>query len=155
MSKPPLKRVVEALAICQNCSVPVYEPVDKDTMYRIILSNFILGGGDSYTMIRDHAEQSVTVGKFTNIDICNGINYFLQWKINYMYKSWLWSIPQVNKTKTIRWLLGLRREGGSRRWNPTFLKKNVNAVYNLGKKLSIMFETHILYATFLSFQSTC
>lgn len=65
MSKPLYSRVVEALAICQNCSVPVFEPIDKTTMYRIILSNFILEGGDSYSMIKEHAEQSVTVGRYS------------------------------------------------------------------------------------------
>ena len=63
LSKPPLQRVVEAYAICQNCSVPAYEKIDKDQKYSLILSNFILNGGDGYSMIANYAEQSHTIGK--------------------------------------------------------------------------------------------
>ena len=63
LSKPPLQRVVEAYAICQNCTVPAYEKIDKGQKYRLILSNFILNGGDGYGMIAKYAEQSHTIGK--------------------------------------------------------------------------------------------
>ncbi|CAG2244634.1 CD73 [Mytilus edulis] len=62
LAKPPQQRVVEALAICQNCTFPAYEPIDKTVMYSLILSNFILTGGDSYHVIRDNAELTHTVG---------------------------------------------------------------------------------------------
>ncbi|VDI25537.1 5'-nucleotidase [Mytilus galloprovincialis] len=62
LAKPPQHRVVEASAVCQNCTFPAYEPIDKTVMYSLILSNFILTGGDSYHVIRDNAELSHTVG---------------------------------------------------------------------------------------------
>lgn len=74
LAKPPQHRVVEASAICQNCTFPAYEPIDKTVMYSLILSNFILTGGDSYHVIRDNAELTHTVGKsclfLVSISIC-------------------------------------------------------------------------------------
>jgi 5'-nucleotidase len=54
---------VEAYAICQNCTVPAYEKIDKGQKYSMIISNFILNGGDGYGMIAKYAEQSHTIGK--------------------------------------------------------------------------------------------
>ncbi|CAG2203071.1 CD73 [Mytilus edulis] len=62
LAKPVQQRVVEALAICQNCTIPAYEPIDANVMYSLILTNFIRNGGDGYTMIRDNAVQSHTIG---------------------------------------------------------------------------------------------
>ncbi|XP_063404664.1 snake venom 5'-nucleotidase-like [Mytilus trossulus] len=62
LTKPVQQRVVEALAICQNCTIPAYEPIDANVMYSLILTNFIRNGGDGYTMIRDNAVQSHTIG---------------------------------------------------------------------------------------------
>ncbi|XP_052089226.1 5'-nucleotidase-like [Mytilus californianus] len=63
LTKPVQQRVVEALAICQNCTIPAYEPIDENLMYSLILNNFIRNGGDGYFMIRDNAVQSHTIGK--------------------------------------------------------------------------------------------
>lgn len=50
-------RVVQVKAVCSDCLVPEYRPLDDDAKYGIILSNYILAGGDGYDVIRDNAEQ--------------------------------------------------------------------------------------------------
>nr|XP_022289438.1 5'-nucleotidase-like [Crassostrea virginica] len=62
MKKPENQRVVEVNALCAECDIPEYKLLDDDKMYRIILSNFILNGGDGYSVIRDHAQQDHIVG---------------------------------------------------------------------------------------------
>lgn len=54
LSRPVGSRVVSATAQCAKCPVPIFEPVDPDASYNIILSSFIAGGGDNFTMIADH-----------------------------------------------------------------------------------------------------
>ena len=66
MKKPENQRVVEVKALCAECDIPKYKLLDDDKMYRIILSNFILNGGDGYSVIRDHAQQDHIVGKFSH-----------------------------------------------------------------------------------------
>ncbi|XP_060080242.1 snake venom 5'-nucleotidase-like [Ylistrum balloti] len=51
------RRVVDVHALCSDCTIPEYLPLDDTKMYRIILSNFIVQGGDGYDVIRDNAEQ--------------------------------------------------------------------------------------------------
>ncbi|KAK3097870.1 hypothetical protein FSP39_014021 [Pinctada imbricata] len=62
LSKGDGKRVVEAKILCHDCNVPEFQDLDDSKMYPIILSNFILGGGDGYSMIRDHAVQETIMG---------------------------------------------------------------------------------------------
>ncbi|XP_063404663.1 snake venom 5'-nucleotidase-like [Mytilus trossulus] len=62
LAKPVQQRVVEALAICQNCTIPTYEPIDENVMFSLILPNFLRNGGDGYFMIRDNAVQSHIIG---------------------------------------------------------------------------------------------
>lgn len=46
-----------------ECDVPEFVPLDNDKLYDIVLSNFLLTGGDGYKMIRDYAIQKHVVGE--------------------------------------------------------------------------------------------
>ncbi|XP_048769296.1 5'-nucleotidase-like isoform X2 [Ostrea edulis] len=62
LQKPEGQRVVELKVICSECDVPEFVPLDNDKLYDIVLSNFLLTGGDGYKMIRDYAIQKHVVG---------------------------------------------------------------------------------------------
>ncbi|XP_048766300.2 snake venom 5'-nucleotidase-like isoform X2 [Ostrea edulis] len=66
LNKPVNQRVVEVKVLCSDCEIPKYEPLEENKMYDVILSNFILLGGDGYTVVKDHAQQKHIVG---NLDI--------------------------------------------------------------------------------------
>lgn len=63
LQKPEGQRVVELKVICSECDVPEFVPLDNDKLYDIVLSNFLLTGGDGYKMIRDYAIQKHVVGE--------------------------------------------------------------------------------------------
>lgn len=53
ISRPALQRVVSASVRCLECAVPSYSPLDEDQEYSILLSEFLIGGGDGYSMFTD------------------------------------------------------------------------------------------------------
>ncbi|XP_062592437.1 5'-nucleotidase-like [Saccostrea cucullata] len=62
LNKPVNQRVVDVQAICSDCNIPKYEPLNNNKMYGVILTNFILSGGDGYTVLKDNARQEHVVG---------------------------------------------------------------------------------------------
>ena len=46
-------RVVSVKVICDDCDDDVYELLDDDKTYNIVSSNYVISGGDGYTMIED------------------------------------------------------------------------------------------------------
>lgn len=51
LTKENGKRVTKALARCGECRVPIYEPVDKNKSYRVIMPAFLAKGGDGFTVL--------------------------------------------------------------------------------------------------------
>lgn len=51
LSQPNGQRVTKALARCGECRVPIYEPVEKNKTYNVIMPVFIAKGGDGYTVL--------------------------------------------------------------------------------------------------------
>lgn len=62
LQNPEGQRIVDVRVVCSECEVPKYLPLNNDKFYDIVLSNFLLNGGDGYTMIRDNAVQKHVVG---------------------------------------------------------------------------------------------
>ncbi|XP_078332927.1 snake venom 5'-nucleotidase-like isoform X1 [Crassostrea virginica] len=62
LQKPEGQRIVDVKVICSECEVPEFKPLENERLYDIVLSNFLLNGGDGYTMIRDNAKQKHVVG---------------------------------------------------------------------------------------------
>lgn len=55
LAKPVGSRVVKVDVRCADCKVPVYQPLDHFKVYGIVSHDFILSGGDGYTVLRDKA----------------------------------------------------------------------------------------------------
>lgn len=64
LNNPEGQRIVDVKVVCSECEVPEYLPLDNDKFYDIVLSNYLLNGGDGYTMIRDNAVQKHVVGEY-------------------------------------------------------------------------------------------
>nr|XP_054753897.1 snake venom 5'-nucleotidase-like [Lytechinus pictus] len=60
LARKPGSRVVLAEALCTNCTVPHYEPLDTKRVYKIVTNSFLAGGGDGYTVVRDNKMNHVT-----------------------------------------------------------------------------------------------
>lgn len=39
--------------LCTKCRVPHYEPVEDSVVYKVVLPNYMVGGGDGFKMIKD------------------------------------------------------------------------------------------------------
>jgi hypothetical protein len=50
---PQGSRVISLQLRCQKWTVPVYEDLDEEKMYRIILPSFLVDGGFGFTLFRD------------------------------------------------------------------------------------------------------
>uniref|UniRef100_A0A672ZAK6 5'-nucleotidase n=1 Tax=Sphaeramia orbicularis TaxID=375764 RepID=A0A672ZAK6_9TELE len=53
LSKPPGHRVKTLKILCVDCRVPRYEPVQDQTVYKIVLPSYLVIGGDGFTMIKN------------------------------------------------------------------------------------------------------
>ncbi|XP_060947416.1 5'-nucleotidase [Limanda limanda] len=51
LSRPPGRRLTSLLILCTACRVPLYEPVQDETLYRVVLPSYMASGGDGYAMI--------------------------------------------------------------------------------------------------------
>lgn len=53
LSKPPQHRVKSLSILCTKCRVPVYEPVENEMVYKVVLPSYMVTGGDGFSMIKD------------------------------------------------------------------------------------------------------
>lgn len=59
------ERVVRALARCAECRVPIYEPIDPNKSYDVIMTAFLASGGDGFTVLKDNYKIQQEIGTFT------------------------------------------------------------------------------------------
>ena len=52
-------RLVSAEVRCDECDEDTFEPLDDDKVYNVVTSNYVLGGGDGYTMLEENMESRV------------------------------------------------------------------------------------------------
>nr|XP_056712167.1 5'-nucleotidase [Euleptes europaea] len=52
LSQRPGSRVVSLEVLCTECRVPVYEPLQMEKTYKVLLPSFLAGGGDGYYMLK-------------------------------------------------------------------------------------------------------
>lgn len=64
LHKPVGNRVVSVEVRCAGCRVPKFEPLDPNAVYRILISAFLVGGGDGYGVIKDNLRSHHIIGKF-------------------------------------------------------------------------------------------
>ncbi|XP_072019418.1 snake venom 5'-nucleotidase-like [Amphiura filiformis] len=55
MTKPVGNRVQDVQVLCRQCDIPQYEPLENKKYYRMVMSSYILGGGDGQDILRDNA----------------------------------------------------------------------------------------------------
>lgn len=53
LSKPPQHRVKSLSILCTKCRVPIYEPVENEMVYKVVLPSYMVTGGDGFSMIKD------------------------------------------------------------------------------------------------------
>lgn len=53
LSKPANQRVTSLSALCTQCRVPKYEPIDPEKTYKVTTFSYMVNGGDGYSMIKD------------------------------------------------------------------------------------------------------
>lgn len=49
-------RVSNVKVRCNECSQPIYEDLDLNRYYKIILASFLVTGGDGFTMLSDNLQ---------------------------------------------------------------------------------------------------
>lgn len=69
LSQPIGNRVASVDVICTYCSIPVYEPLDVEKVYKVVMQAYLIEGGDGYTMIKDNVI-SQKIGNVLNL-CCN------------------------------------------------------------------------------------
>uniref|UniRef100_A0A131Z6S1 5'-nucleotidase n=1 Tax=Rhipicephalus appendiculatus TaxID=34631 RepID=A0A131Z6S1_RHIAP len=53
LTLPPNSRVVSVHILCTNCTVPVYKPLEKCDVYRVVTTDFVARGGDGFKKARN------------------------------------------------------------------------------------------------------
>ena len=56
-------RVIELMARCRRCRVPIYELVQLDQIYHVAMTAFLIEGGDGYSVIKDNYIERSNYGK--------------------------------------------------------------------------------------------
>lgn len=54
MSKPSGQRLKSIKVRCQQCSVPNYEPLQNEKVYRVIVESYARHGGNRYPLIKTY-----------------------------------------------------------------------------------------------------
>ena len=52
-------RLVSAEVRCIDCDEDTLEPLEDDKVYNVVTSNYVLGGGDGYTMLEENMQSRV------------------------------------------------------------------------------------------------
>lgn len=66
-------RVQSVEVRCAECKVPMFEPIDPDKQYTVILSKYIALGGDQFKMVQDGIIKTTDLSEYS-IDVTLG-NY--------------------------------------------------------------------------------
>ncbi|XP_050355013.1 apyrase-like isoform X1 [Nymphalis io] len=59
---PINSRVINATVRCTECTIPRYEPLDLNKMYKVVSQTFIGNGGDGFTMISNNRQNIEVIG---------------------------------------------------------------------------------------------
>lgn len=70
-------RVQSVEVRCAECKVPVYEPIDPDKQYSVLLSKYIASGGDQFKMIQEGIIKLTDLGEYSIDETLDTIVRFL------------------------------------------------------------------------------
>ncbi|XP_044758873.1 protein 5NUC-like [Coccinella septempunctata] len=59
LGKPKGRRVASVKVRCSNCTIPNYENLNVDADYSVLLTDFILKGGDGFSMIKEKSRNVI------------------------------------------------------------------------------------------------
>lgn len=71
VTNPVGEKVASVRILCNKCVVPEYLPLDEEEIYSTIVTSFMAGGKDGFTMLLDHKGHQT--GRLLDID--GFINY--------------------------------------------------------------------------------
>ena len=49
---------------CTDCLIPSFKPLEDEKVYSVIALNFVIKGGDGYSVIRDNKIKHIEFSKF-------------------------------------------------------------------------------------------
>lgn len=59
LNKPQGQQIESIRIRCQNCTVPIYEPLELEKTYRIAVPSFLSSGGDRLEMLKKNLKNLV------------------------------------------------------------------------------------------------
>lgn len=59
LSREAFKRVVEVKVLCQKCSIPIYEELDDEKLYKVAMPSFLAEGGDGFSSFPENTRSQV------------------------------------------------------------------------------------------------
>nr|KAG5691605.1 hypothetical protein BaRGS_023733 [Batillaria attramentaria] len=62
MSKPIGQRVQKVKVRCADCEIPRFDDLELSKVYKVVMSNFIVNGGDGYDVIQENALRVHIIG---------------------------------------------------------------------------------------------
>ncbi|XP_017077332.1 protein 5NUC [Drosophila eugracilis] len=105
-SQPKGERISDLKALCSACQIPHYEPVVSQKYYGVVLTSFLLNGGEGYNFIdRKHPE----VANLTILDRDAVIRYLKEHKIIYPEREDRQSAREMRETNLASNLLSFER----------------------------------------------
>lgn len=63
LSQPVGERVVQVSLRCADCEIPIYEELDLEKEYGLLISSYMLNGGDGYSMFKENLIVHNYIGK--------------------------------------------------------------------------------------------
>ena len=64
LERPVNQRVVKVDVKCTECRVPIFEPLKTEHVYQILTWDYMINGGNDYTMIKDNMLRKHNLGKY-------------------------------------------------------------------------------------------
>ena len=53
ISRVPGERVQSVSVLCTSCRVPIFEPLEPNRLYKMVLPSYLVEGGDGFSMIKE------------------------------------------------------------------------------------------------------
>ena len=63
-SRPKGQRVVKVLTRCSKCPIPGRVPLDMKKVYKVIVNDYLAGGGDDFYMLSKGKQSQTSLGMF-------------------------------------------------------------------------------------------
>ncbi|GAB1603076.1 5'-nucleotidase-like [Argonauta hians] len=75
LSRPNGQRVISVSVRCSKCPIPIFKDIDLNHVYRVMLSDYLINGGDGYSMIKENMKRHIITGLDQKNLLMNYIKY--------------------------------------------------------------------------------